>query len=108
MPNHYFDADTRDTVKVGTGLIATMSALVVGLITASAKSAFDAMDSAVTQSAIKALSLDRLLARYGSETQDVRRGLQQAIAKRVDVLWPSRSTLSAAETSDAASFSEAE
>ena len=41
--------ESRDTVKVGVGLIATMTALVLGLVTASAKSSFDAVDSAVNK-----------------------------------------------------------
>jgi hypothetical protein len=35
------------TVKIGIGLIATTTALILGLVTASAKSSFDAVDSAV-------------------------------------------------------------
>jgi hypothetical protein len=37
LPAHHLDVEERDTVKVGVGLIATMPALVLGLITASAR-----------------------------------------------------------------------
>ena len=47
LPEHHLDAESKDTVKVGIGLIATMTALVLGLITASAKSSFDDMEAAV-------------------------------------------------------------
>ena len=40
LPEHWLAAESRDTVKVGIGLIATMTALVLGLVTASAKSSF--------------------------------------------------------------------
>ena len=49
LPEHWLDAESRDTVKVGVGLIATMTALVLGLVTASTKSSFDAVDTAVKQ-----------------------------------------------------------
>ena len=88
LPGHHFDADSKDTVKVGIGLIATMTALVLGLVTASAKTSFDAADSAVKKTAHDILSLDRLLARYGSETGDIRKGLQRAIGARIDQIWP--------------------
>jgi hypothetical protein len=65
LPGHHFDAESRDTVKVGVGLIATMTALVLGLVTASAKSSFDEVDTAVKQTAINILALDRLLAATG-------------------------------------------
>ena len=88
LPGHHFDDQSKDTVKVGIGLIATMTALVLGLVTASAKTSFDAADSAVKKTAYDILTLDRLLARYGSETGDIRKGLQRAIGARTDQIWP--------------------
>ncbi len=41
LPDHHLSAESKDLVKVGTGLIATMSALALGLLVASAKSSFD-------------------------------------------------------------------
>ena len=52
LPEHHCDAESRDTVKVGIGLIATMTALVLGLVTASAKSSFDTVDTAVKHTAM--------------------------------------------------------
>ena len=40
---------SRDVVKLGTGLIATLTALVLGLLIASAKSSFDAQGSAFSR-----------------------------------------------------------
>ena len=37
LPAHHRDADTKDTVKLAMGLVATMSALLLGLLVASAK-----------------------------------------------------------------------
>jgi hypothetical protein len=69
----------RNVVKLGMGLIATMTALVLGLVTASAKASFDTQDSAVKNSAATILQLDRVLAQYGTETYDIRVGLKQLI-----------------------------
>jgi hypothetical protein len=88
LPAHHLDEASRDVVKVGIGLVATMTALVLGLVTASAKSSFDAMDAAVKQTAVEVLTLDRVLARYGPETGEIRQGLQRAIGARVDMIWP--------------------
>jgi hypothetical protein len=92
LPEHHLDAESRDTVKVGIGLIATMTALVLGLVTASAKSSYDAVDSAVKKSASDLLALDRLLARYGSETGEIRKGLKNALGARMDMIWPQGSS----------------
>ncbi len=88
LPEHHVDDESKDTIKLGIGLVATMTALVLGLVTASAKSAFDDVDTAVKQATIEILTLDRLLARYGPETGAIRQGLQQAVARRVEMLWP--------------------
>ena len=79
-------------MKVGIGLIATMTALVLGLVTASAKSSFDAVDTAVKQTATQVLALDRVLARYGPETGEIREGLQRAVGARIDMIWPQGSS----------------
>lgn len=93
LPEHHLDEDSRDTIKLGIGLIATMTALVLGLVTASAKNSFDDMDKAVKDTAIKILSLDRELARYGSETGDIRMGLQKTVVSRINMLWPKDSSV---------------
>lgn len=88
LPVRYFDAESRDTVKVGVGLIATMTALVLGLVTASAKSAFDEASTSVRQSATDLLVLDRALARYGPDTEAIRQGLRRVVGSRIETIWP--------------------
>jgi hypothetical protein len=95
LPAQHVDSDSRDSIKTGIGLIATMSALVLGLITASAKSSYDNVDAAVRSAAVDILTFDRLLARYGPETGAIRASLKQLVARRVDAIWPSGSARTA-------------
>jgi hypothetical protein len=92
LPEHYFDNESRDTVKVGIGLIATMTALVLGLVTASAKNSFDSVNTAVKTFATQTLALDRTLARYGAETGDIRKELQRVVGGRIELIWPQDSS----------------
>jgi hypothetical protein len=92
LPEHYLNNESRDTVKLGAGLIATMTALVLGLVTASAKSSFDTVNTAVKNTSVEILTFDRLLARYGPETREIRGTLQDVITKRVDLTWPQGSS----------------
>lgn len=87
LPAHHLDDESKDTVKVGVGLVATMTALVLGLVTASAKSSFDAINMSVKNSAMNVLAIDRLLARYGPETEPIRVALKQAIGERIEMVW---------------------
>src|ERR1700682_4364165 len=72
LPEHHLKDDSKDVVKLGMALIATMSALVLGLLIASAKSSYDAQSGEVTQMSANIIQLDRTLARYGSETKEAR------------------------------------
>src|SRR5215469_10725896 len=83
IPQHHFDSDTRDLIKLGVGLIGTMSALVLGLLVASTKGSYDTKRSELTQMAGNAILLDRVLAHYGAEAQDIRDALHSGIAGMV-------------------------
>jgi hypothetical protein len=92
LPGHHMDDDSRETIKTGVGLIAAMSALVLGLITASAKTSYDNVETGVRTTAVDILTLDRLLARYGPEASGIRRTFKQLVAQRVEAIWPSDPT----------------
>src|SRR5947209_18838285 len=73
---------------MGTGLIATMSALVLGLLIASAKSTLDAQRTGFQQMATDVVLLDRTLARYGPEATAAREILRGTVVTVIDRLWP--------------------
>jgi hypothetical protein len=96
LPADHRSSDSRETVKVTMGLVGSMTALVLGLVTASAKDSYDGVDNAVRKTAIDLLALDRTLARFGPETQPIRTSLKGAVSARVGEIWPTRGA-SAAE-----------
>jgi hypothetical protein len=86
LPQHEVNEESKDAVKLGVGLIATMAALVLGLLIASAKSSFDVQNSELTEMSSRIVLLDRMLARYGAETQDARAELRTAVVRAIDSL----------------------
>src|SRR5271156_1258708 len=80
LPAHHLNADSKDVVKLGMGLVATMSALVLGLLVASAKSSFDAQGAQLKQMSANVVLLDRVLAHYGPETKEARDALRATVA----------------------------
>jgi len=76
LPAHHLSDDTKDTVKLAMGLVATMAALVLGLLVSSAKSDHDTGQSDVSQMAAKVAFLDRVLADDGRNS---RRMLRHAV-----------------------------
>jgi hypothetical protein len=59
LPEGHLSPETKDAVKVGMGFVSTMAALVLGLLVASTKGAYDTKKSEVTQMAAKIVFLDR-------------------------------------------------
>jgi hypothetical protein len=88
LPENHLSPESKDVVKLAMGLIATMAALVLGLITASAKSSFDLQNAETVHTAANIIRLDRSLARYGPETKEIRDQLKQAVAFRIHLTWP--------------------
>src|SRR5947209_7510386 len=71
LPAHHLNDESTGVVKLATGLIATMAALVLGLLVSSAKASFDTVSAELTQNAASIIRLDRVLAKYGPETREV-------------------------------------
>jgi hypothetical protein len=92
LPQHHLSADSKDTVKVAIGLVATISALVLGLLVSTAKSFYDTQSAEVTQMSADIVVLDRLLAHYGPEAHDARDALRVAVVGSLDRVWPREAT----------------
>ena len=88
MPEHHLSSDSKDVIKLGMGLIATIAALVLGLVIATAKSSFDTQGEAVKHTAAKIILLDSVLSQYGPETRETRDLIRRSLARRIDQIWP--------------------
>ncbi len=86
LPESEWSADSKEVVKLGMGLIATMAALVLGLLIASAKSSYDTQNAELTEMASKAVLLDRILAHYGSEAKEARDMLRGSVVSVVEMV----------------------
>ena len=88
LPEHHLSDESKDAVKLGIGMIATLAALVLGLLIASAKGSFDTMNKGLVETGSKIILLDRTLAHYGPETKEARDLLRLTIASAMDKFWP--------------------
>lgn len=88
LSQHHLSADTKDSVKLGMGLVGTMAALILGLLVAAAKSAYDTEKNEVIQMAAKIAFLDRVLASYGPESVDARHLLRSMVESALIRMWP--------------------
>ena len=88
LPEDHLSADSKDAVKLAMGLVATMTALLLGLLISSAKATYDTVESEVMQMAGKVAFLDRVLAFYGPEAAPARVACRDAVAEGVRRMWP--------------------
>jgi hypothetical protein len=87
LPEHHLSADSKDVIKLGIGMIATLAALVLGLLLASAKGTYDTMHNGLMQTGSKIILLDRVMAQYGPETREARDLLRHGLASSIEHVW---------------------
>ncbi|MEI8343032.1 MAG: hypothetical protein WCH43_16025 [Verrucomicrobiota bacterium] len=90
LPGHHLDKNSHEIVKLGSGMIGTLTALVLGLLVSSAKTSFDTMNNGIVQGSTKIIMLDRVLAHYGPETEPIRKKLQFAVQSSLEKIWPTK------------------
>jgi hypothetical protein len=100
LPERYFSEESKDVVRLGTGLVATMAALVLGLLVASAKSSFDVQKGGMDQLSANLILLDNTLSQYGPEAQESRETLRRIVSDALKRIWPK-------EESDVSTFAPA-
>jgi hypothetical protein len=88
LPESDLSAESKDVVRLSIALIATMAALVLSLLIASAKSGFDLRRNHLAELAADIVVLDHDLAHYGPETKEARALLKRSVAATVEQFWP--------------------
>ena len=88
LPDNHLNNDARDVVKLGTGLICTLAALVLGLLINSAKSSLDMMRNDLVQSSMVVIELDQNLASFGPETVELRHLLRKIVVTTLENSGP--------------------
>ena len=77
LPKHHLSGETKEVVRLGTGLIGTIAALVLGLLISAANITYETQSTEIKQLIADVVLLDRTLALYGPETDPVRNLLRQ-------------------------------
>ena len=88
LPEAHLSTESKDAMKLAIGLVATMSAFVLGLLVSSAKGAYDTERSEVILMASKITFLGRVLDAYGPDAADVRAQLRNTTDEVVQQMWP--------------------
>jgi hypothetical protein len=79
---------TKDIIRLATGLLVTMTALVLGMLVSSANSSYQDRKNELAEMASDFVVLDQVLASYGSETQVIRDELRRLAENSLEHIWP--------------------
>ena len=90
LPDQHLTTETKEVVRLAFALVATISALVLSLLVSSASSSFGRFDDELTQNAARIVMLDRTLAEYGPQTNDIRDSLRTRFARRMELLYATK------------------
>jgi hypothetical protein len=81
------DASTKEVIRLGAGFLATLSAVLISLMIASAKDSYDSQNAHFRTLAAYLVETDQLLVQYGPEATEIRILMRQALPAAVDRIW---------------------
>jgi hypothetical protein len=81
------DGGSKETIRLGAGFLATLAALVIGLMIASAKNTYDAQNTNIRQLGTDAVLVDQMLTKYGPEAKAARTLLRDIIPSATQRIW---------------------
>jgi hypothetical protein len=92
LPQNHLTDQTKSVVNLSTGVIGTLTALVLGLLIAAAASSFNTKNQEVILIAADVIRMDRLLRRYGPEADGLRDLLRRYTTMKIQDLFAEGTT----------------
>jgi len=88
LPPEHLTDETKGLVSVSTAIVATLAALVLGLLISNANSSFIRLGGEITTLSAEILRLDKILLRYGSDAQVARETLREYAKQKTTDMFP--------------------
>src|SRR6266487_2846834 len=90
LPTQHLSTDARDVIRIVMSMLATLSAVVLGLLTGSAINSLAEKEGAMRAAVLQFIMLDRALVEYGPESKFARMLLKQAPTERFSLMLPEK------------------
>ncbi len=88
LPEHHLSHDFTDVIKLATGLMATLVALVLSLLVSSANNFRGTVESEYKQALADVIQLDRYLEAYGPDARELRILVHHIVVQTFQQRWP--------------------
>ena len=86
LPESHQNDATKSSVRLTIGMMATLTSILLGMVTASAKETYDAGNAVITSMAVDILMLDQILDNYGAESASARQQLRDSLHYRIETI----------------------
>jgi hypothetical protein len=90
LPPELLEGASREAIRLGAGFLATIAALVIGRMIASAKNSYDTQSANIRQLGTNAVLVDQMLAKYGPAAKAARNLLRETIPSATNRIWQER------------------
>jgi uncharacterized membrane protein (DUF485 family) len=87
LPAHHLSKESKEIIHLGVGVIVTLTALVLGLLVASAKGSFDTKSDEIRQSSAKIIMVDSYLRQYGPDAKEAHDLLRRWVDDHAEAIW---------------------
>ena len=87
LPDRYLSVGSKEVVTLGITLIATMSAVLLGLLISSTRISYEERRNQVIRMTADIIELDLLLKDYGPEARPARQVMRDAVPPMIDSIW---------------------
>ncbi len=80
------DQRTHASARAAIGQLAMLTIIVLGMVTAAVRDTYSSSNSVVSQSAVDAVALDRILEAFGPDASEARQQLKRTILDRIEFM----------------------
>jgi len=89
LPEDHLGPEVKDVIRLATGLLVTMTALVLGMLVSTANSSYQERKNELAEMGSNFVLVDGLLASYGPDAQALRMELRGMAESGLERVWPS-------------------
>ena len=93
LPEARLGSSEKEVARLVTGLMTTMAAIVLGMLVSSAKASYDARTNEISEISSQVVTIDRMLAKYGTETAEMRGQLRLLVEASVHRIWSAQTAV---------------
>jgi hypothetical protein len=88
LPAHHLSRDAADVIKLATGVMVILVAIVLGLLVSSANTYRSSVEAEYRQGLATTVLLEEYLEAYGPQTAQIRAQMRRAVAHNFQQRWP--------------------